>query len=93
MSRRGNCWDNAVSESLFSGLRTERIRKRIYKTRDTARAVVFDYIEVFTTALAATAIWTASVPRRSNSPLREDRVFLPGRRQSTVCTTKSLLLL
>jgi len=47
MSRRGNCWDNAVVESFFSSLKKERIRKRIYKTRDLARADVFDYIEVF----------------------------------------------
>lgn len=47
MSRRGNCWDNAVAESFFSSLKKERIRKRIYKTRDIARADVFDYIEAF----------------------------------------------
>ncbi|MET3654810.1 putative transposase [Dyella japonica] len=47
MSRRGNCWDNAVAESFFSSLKKERIRKRVYKTRDLARADVFDYIEVF----------------------------------------------
>ncbi|ALN83103.1 integrase core domain protein [Lysobacter antibioticus] len=45
MSRRGNCWDNAVAESFFSSLKKERIRKRVYKTRDLARADVFDYIE------------------------------------------------
>jgi putative transposase len=47
MSRRGNCWDNAVAESFFSSLKKERIRKSIYKTRDLARADIFDYIEVF----------------------------------------------
>jgi putative transposase len=47
MSRRGNCWDNAVAESFFSSLKKERIRKRIYKTRELAKADVFDYIEVF----------------------------------------------
>ncbi|HGW4083066.1 TPA: IS3 family transposase [Klebsiella michiganensis] len=47
MSRRDNCWDNAVAESFFSSLKKERIRKRIYKTRDLARADIFDYIEVF----------------------------------------------
>ena len=47
MSRRGNCWDNAVAESFFSSLKKERIQKRIYKTRDLERADVFDYIEVF----------------------------------------------
>ena len=43
MSRRGNCWDNAVAESFFSSLKKERIKKRIYKTRDLARADIFDY--------------------------------------------------
>jgi putative transposase len=47
MSRRGNCWGNAVVESFFSSLKKERIRKRICKTRDLAQADVFDYIEVF----------------------------------------------
>ncbi len=47
MSRRANCWDNAVAESFFSSLKKERIQKRIYKTRDLARADIFDYIEVF----------------------------------------------
>jgi putative transposase len=47
MSRRGNCWDNAVTESFFSSLKKERIRKRIYKTRDIARTDIFYYIEAF----------------------------------------------
>ena len=47
MSRRGNCYDNAVAESFFSSLKKERVRKQIYKTRDAARADIFDYIEVF----------------------------------------------
>lgn len=47
MSRRGNCWDNAVAESFFSSLKKERIKKRIYKTRELAKEDIFDYIEVF----------------------------------------------
>lgn len=47
MSRRGNCWDNAVAESFFSSLKKERIRQQIYRTRDQARAEIFDYIEMF----------------------------------------------
>lgn len=47
MSRRGNCWDNAVAESFFSSLKKERIKKRTYKTLELARADIFDYIEVF----------------------------------------------
>lgn len=47
MSRRGNCWDNAVAESFFGSLKKERIKKRIYKTRDIAHADIHDYIEIF----------------------------------------------
>lgn len=47
MSRRGNCHDNAVVESFFQLLKRERIKRRIYATRDEARADVFDYIELF----------------------------------------------
>jgi putative transposase len=47
MSRSGNVWDNAAMESFFSSLKTERIARRIYRTRDQAKADVFDYIERF----------------------------------------------
>lgn len=47
MSRRGNCWDNAAMESFFSTLKTERLSRRHYRTRDELRADVFDYIERF----------------------------------------------
>ncbi len=47
MSRRGNCWDNAVAESFFSSLKKERIRKRIYQTRELATAEIDEYIETF----------------------------------------------
>jgi len=47
MSRRGNCWDNAVAESFFSSLKKECIKKRIYKNREIARVDIADYIESF----------------------------------------------
>ena len=47
MSRSGNVWDNAAMESFFSSLKTERLARKIYRTRDAARAEVFDYIERF----------------------------------------------
>jgi transposase InsO family protein len=47
MSRRGNCWDNAVAESFFSTLKTELIGDRVYATHDQARLAVFEYIEGF----------------------------------------------
>ena len=45
--RRGNCHDNAVAESFFQLLKRERIRRRIYPSRDAARQDVFEYIEMF----------------------------------------------
>lgn len=47
MSRSGNVWDNAAMESFFSSLKTERSEGKTYRTRDEARADVFDYIERF----------------------------------------------
>ena len=47
MSRSGNVWDNAAMESFFSSLKTERTARKTYRTRDDARADVFDYIERF----------------------------------------------
>jgi putative transposase len=47
MSRKGNCWDNAVAESFFSSLKKERIKKQIYKNRELAIADVAHYIDSF----------------------------------------------
>jgi len=47
MSRKGNCWDNAVAESFFATLKKELIRDQAYTTRAAARAEIFEYIEVF----------------------------------------------
>ena len=47
MSRRGNCHDNAVAESFFQLLKRERIKKRVYTTREQARTDIFNYIEMF----------------------------------------------
>jgi transposase InsO family protein len=47
MSRRGNCWDNAVAESFFHSLKVERVHRKSYASRAQARADVFDYIERF----------------------------------------------
>jgi putative transposase len=47
MSRKANCWDNAVAESFFSSLKKERIKKQIYKNRDLATKDVADYIDSF----------------------------------------------
>ena len=47
MSRRGNYHDNAVAESFFNVLTRERIRRKVYRSRDDARQDMFDYIEMF----------------------------------------------
>jgi putative transposase len=47
MSRKGNCWDNAVAESFFSSLKKEWIKKQIYKNRELAMADLADYIDTF----------------------------------------------
>jgi len=47
MSRSGDCWDNAAMESFFSTLKIERTNRTDYRTRDQAKADVFDYIERF----------------------------------------------
>jgi transposase InsO family protein len=47
MSRRGNCWDNAVAESFFATLKTELVYLRRFATRAEAREAIFDFIEVF----------------------------------------------
>ena len=47
MSRAGKVWDNSAMESFFSSLKTERTARKVYRTRDEARADVFDYIERF----------------------------------------------
>ena len=47
MSRKGNCWDNAVAESFFHTIKTELIYQNKFKTREEAKSKIFEYIEVF----------------------------------------------
>ncbi len=47
MSRKGNCWDNAVMESFFATLKKELIHHERYETRSAAWLSIFEYIEVF----------------------------------------------
>lgn len=47
MSRKGNCWDNAVTESFFGNLKNEMVHHERFKTRRAATDQLFDYIEVF----------------------------------------------
>jgi putative transposase len=47
MSRRGNCWDNAVAESFFATIKVELVHDAAWATRTAARTELFEYIEVF----------------------------------------------
>ena len=47
MSRKGDCWDNAVAESFFATLKTELVHEADWATRAEARSAIFEYLEVF----------------------------------------------
>ncbi len=47
MSRKGNCWDNAVAESFFATLKVDLVHDADFLTREQARQAIFEYIEVF----------------------------------------------
>jgi transposase InsO family protein len=47
MSRRGNCWDNAPSESFFATLKRECVNETIFASRAQARTAIFEYIEIY----------------------------------------------
>jgi putative transposase len=47
MSRKGNCWDNAVAESFFSTLKMELVHDTCFTNRAEAKAALFEYMEVF----------------------------------------------
>ena len=47
MSRRGNCWANALAESFFATLEFELIEQQVFKTRRVAKPAIFEFIEVF----------------------------------------------
>jgi len=51
MSKKRNCWDNAVAESFFYSLKTELVYHEIFKTRAQSNQTIFEYIDVFTTYL------------------------------------------
>ena len=47
MSRRGNCWDNAVTESFFATFKVELVHETDCDTQDAARRDIFEFIEVW----------------------------------------------
>jgi putative transposase len=74
MSRRGNCWDNAVAESFFSSLKKERIQNASTRPAPWRAPISSTISRRSTTEPAATAISAASVPRRSNALRLEARL-------------------
>lgn len=47
MSRKGNCWDNAVAESFFGSIKSELVYRKTFETQNEARESIFEYIEIF----------------------------------------------
>ena len=67
MSRRGNCWDNAVVESFFHTLKTELVHHRRYRTREDATQDIFEWIEVFYNRVRRPFDLRLPLPRRVRS--------------------------
>ena len=81
MSRRGNCWDNAVAESFFGSLKKERIKKRIYKTRQLATEDISDYIESKRVGISISAGSAPMIMKRLRS--RKTQVYTESRELHT----------
>jgi putative transposase len=47
MSRKGDCWDNAVAESFFGSFKTELVYQETFLTRDQAEREIFEYVESY----------------------------------------------
>jgi putative transposase len=69
MSRKGNCWDNAVAESFFGTLKTEFIYPRFFFTREIARTFIAEWIEAFTTV-------NGCIPLLATSPLSSLKIII-----------------
>lgn len=63
MSRTGDCWDNAVAESFFASLKTDRVFFNTYKKREEAQEDILDYIEIFITTKGVILIWEISAQK------------------------------
>ena len=74
MSRKGNCWDNAVMERFFGTLKSECTNDKNYKTRAEAKADVINFIEIFYNRqrLHSTLNYTSPVQYKTNF---EDKVM------------------
>ncbi len=71
MSRRGNCWDNAVAESFFATLKKDLIHRYKFETRRQAASAIFEYIEVFYNRIRKHSRlgYTSPIQYKHNNPL------------------------
>ncbi len=83
MSRRGNCWDNAVAESFFSSLKKERIKNATIKPVTWHEPISSTTLRCFTSPPAAIPTSAASVPTPLRPPHNEATHRLPNRGNST----------
>ena len=91
MSRKGNCWDNAVAESFFSSLKKERIKKQIYKNRELAIADVAHYIDTFYNSTRRHSHLGGVSPEQfeaAHKPRRKGRPLNPGNSTPLLHTLK-----
>lgn len=77
MSRKGNCWDNAVAESFFHTLKTELIYTEDYDTHEAAQTAVFEYIEVFYNRQRCHSANGYLAPLLYEQALKTNEIFCP----------------
>lgn len=78
MSRKGNCWDNAPTESFFNSLKDEQVHGVRDATRNEATSDLFQYIAVFYIGNAATSPWDICRPPRSCRAGSNDSISKKG---------------
>ena len=77
MSRKGNCWDNAVAESFFHTLKTELIYLEDFDTHEQAQTAVFEYIEVFYNRQRCHSANGYLAPLAYEQALKTNEIFCP----------------
>ena len=80
MSRKGNCWDNAVAESFFHTLKTELVYMEDFNTHEQAQTTVFEYIEVFYNRQRCHSANGYLAPLVYEQTLKTNEIFCPAKR-------------
>jgi putative transposase len=93
MSRSGNVWDNAAMESFFSSLKTERTARKVYRTRDDARADVFDFIERFYNPRRRHSTLGYMSPPRARGESYVSLTACPKNRQQAIAPSNTMPLI